>query len=123
LLVIRFRTCWLSAPVGRILQEPGKDARVNIQYVGFNVAAASRTYTFRVVDAAVEARQFTVKIQSEAFRSTALKFQDGPEICFSRLKRELEGGNQESRAAKPHLHIGDQDIQEYLQRRRPRKRS
>lgn len=94
---------------------------MNIQYVGFNVATASRSYTFRVIDAA-ETRQFTVKIQSEAFRSTALKFQDGPEICFVRLKRELEGETQESRA-EPHVHIEDQDIQEYLQRHYPRKRS
>ncbi len=95
---------------------------MNIQYVGFNVAAASRTYNFRVIDPAVEARQFTVQIQSEVFRSTLLKFQDGPDICFARLKRELEGETQESRA-QAHLRIEGQEIQEYVQRRYPRKRS
>ncbi len=93
---------------------------MNIQYVGFNVAAASRTYTFRVIDAAVEARQFTVQIQSEVFRTTLLKFQDGPDICFARLKRELEGETQESRA-EPHLRIEDQEIQEYVERHSPRR--
>ncbi len=93
-----------------------------IQYVGFNVAPNSRIYTFHVIDAPEETREFTVKVQSEAFRSPSLKFQDGPGICFARLQRELEGETQESRA-EAHLRIGDQDIQEYLEQHYPRKRS
>lgn len=64
------------------------------------------------MNAAAETRQFTLKIQCAAFRSTASKYQDGPDICFARLKREPEGEKQESRAAKPRLHIDEQDIQE-----------
>ena len=95
---------------------------MNIQYVGFRVAATSRTYTFRVFDALERTREVTVKIQLGAFRSPPLKFQDGPNLCFARLKQELERETQESRV-EPHLRIGEQDIQEYLQRRYPRKRS
>lgn len=95
---------------------------MNIQYVGFRVAVASRNYAFCVNDPATEARHFTVKIQSEVFRSTPLKFQDGPDICFARLRRELERETQES-PADPHLRIEDQDVLEYLERHRPRKRS
>ncbi len=95
---------------------------MNIQYLGFIVAATSRTYNFRVIDAPDETREFTLKVQSEVFRSTPLKFQDGPDICFARLKRELDGETQESRA-EPNLDIGEQDIEEYLQRHYPRKRS
>ena len=95
---------------------------MNIQYVGFRVAAASRNYAFCVTEAATEARHFTVKIQSEVFRSTPLKFQDGPDICFARVRRELERETQEA-PAEPHLRIEDQDILEYLERHRPRKRS
>lgn len=94
---------------------------MNIQYVGFTVATTSRTYAFRVFEAPEQTREFTVKIQLGAFRSTPLKFQDGPDICFARVKQELERETQESRVA-PHLRIGEQDIQEYLQRRYPRKR-
>lgn len=94
---------------------------MNIQYVGFIVAATSRIYSFRVIDAPEETREFTLKVKSEAFRSTPLKFQDGPDICFARLKRELEGETQES-PAELNLDIGEQDIQEYLERH-TRKRS
>ncbi len=89
-----------------------------IQYVGFNVAASSRTYNFDVLEPK-EAREFTVQVQSAAFRQAHLKFQDGPGICFERLEQELEGETQESRAA-THLTIGERDIREYLGRRYPR---
>jgi hypothetical protein len=94
---------------------------MHVQYVGFIVAANSRIYSFHVVDASEETREFTVKVQSEAFRSSSFKFQDGPGICFARLKQELEEETQESRA-EADLHIGKQDIDEYLERHYPRKR-
>jgi hypothetical protein len=56
-----------------------------IQYVGFNVAASSRVYNFDVIDTD-EAREFTVEVQSGAFRPAALKLQDGPGICLSALE-------------------------------------
>jgi len=54
-----------------------------IQYVGFNLAASSRIYNFDVIDTK-ETREFTVKVQSTAFRPAGLKLQDGPAICFAR---------------------------------------
>jgi hypothetical protein len=92
-----------------------------IQYVGFNVAANSRIYNFDVIDTA-EAREFTVKVQSEAFRPARLKLQDGPGLCFARLQQELQGETQESRA-EAHLSIGERDIQAYMERHNPRKPS
>lgn len=94
---------------------------MNIQYVGFNVGATARVYTFRVVEALEKIREFTVKVQLQAFRSTPLKFQDGPDLCLARLKRELEGETQASRAGL-NLRIEGEDIQHYLERRHPRKR-
>ena len=92
-----------------------------IQYVGFNVAARSRTYNFDVLDNK-EAREFTVQVQSGAFRPAGLKLQDGPGICFARLQHELEGETPASRA-EPHLGIREQDITEYVGRHYPRKPS
>ncbi len=88
-----------------------------IQYVGFNVAASSRTYNFDVLDTK-EAREFTVEVQSATFRPARLKLQDGPGICFTRLKQELEGETQEARV-EAHLNIGQRDIQEYMERHYP----
>lgn len=88
-----------------------------IQYVGFKLADSSRVYNFDVIDTA-EAREFTVNVQSEAFRPAGLKLQDGPDICFGRLKQELQAETQEARA-EAHLNIGEPDIREYLERHPP----
>ena len=92
-----------------------------IQYEGFVVARAGRVYNFLVIDALGEPRQFTVKVLSESFRLTSLKFQDGPPLCFELVKRELNRETQDS-PAKAHLNIGAEEIQEYLERHSPRKR-
>jgi len=93
-----------------------------IQYAGFNLATDSRTYTFHVIDPPAETREFTVNVQSEAFRTPPFKMQDGPGICLSRLKHELEGEVQGSRAQSS-LCIGEKDIQEYLVTHYPPKHS
>lgn len=90
-----------------------------IQYVGFDVAASSRIYNFHVIDTPGEAREFTVNIQSDAFRTARLKLQDGPAICFARLKQELQGEPAASSAGNS-LSIGERDIREYWERHHPR---
>ena len=89
-----------------------------IQYVGFNIAGSSRIYNFDVIDTK-ETREFTVKVQSEVFRPAGLKIQDAPDICFARLKQELQAETQEAHAD-AHLSIGDRDIQKYLEQHYPR---
>jgi len=84
-----------------------------IQYVGFDDSAGSRIYAFHVIDATDEAREFTVRVQSAAFRPDGLKLQDGPDICFSRLGQELQKETPLSRT-EPNLSIGELDIKEYL---------
>lgn len=90
-----------------------------IQYEGFVASSASRVYNFVVQDTLQGTRLFTVKISSESFRTTSLKFQDGPAISYERVKHELE--NDTPSAAQ--LHISEQDIEEYLKRHYPRKRA
>jgi hypothetical protein len=82
-----------------------------IQYVGFSVAPSSRIYNYDVLDTK-EKREFTVQVQSEAFCPSGLKLQDGPDICFARLRRALEGETQESRT-EGHLSIRERDIDQY----------
>ena len=91
-----------------------------IQYEGFIVAGASRTYNFRVIHAPGEERRFTVHVLLGSFRPTRLKFQDGPNICFARLKQELDDETEDSHVNSS-LSIGEQDIQSYLERQYPRK--
>ena len=91
-----------------------------IQYVGFEVAASSRVYAFHVINAPDAARDFTVTVQSQAFRPDGLKLQDGPGICFARLDQELQGQTRESPAER-HLIIGECDIKDYLGKHHPPK--
>lgn len=93
---------------------------MHIQYVGFSLSDSSRVYSFHVIDTPENTREFTVKVQSEAFRGGNLRLQDGPGICFSRLKQELEG-EAEGSPAEAGLSIRQQDIQEYVERQYPGK--
>lgn len=93
-----------------------------IQYVGCDIAVSSRTYSFDVIDPSAENREFTVMVQSEAFRADGLKFQDGPGICFARLQLALDRETPELRA-EAHLGIGAQDIQEYRAHHYPHKKT
>ena len=93
---------------------------MQILYVGFDVASTSRSYSFRVTDGTKAVRNFTVKVQLSAFRGTQLKFQDGPELCHGRLKRELQAETAES-PAKPHLSIEEWDAEDFLRCRYPRR--
>jgi hypothetical protein len=89
--------------------------------MGFNVAATSRTYNFRVADGVGATRDFSVKVLLASFRNSQLKFQDGPELCHGRLKQALEAETAEL-PAKSNLNIELRDTEEYLRRRYPRKR-
>jgi len=90
-----------------------------IQYLGCSVAASSRTYKYDVLDTK-EKREFSVQVESEAFRPAGLELQDGPSICFDRLKRELGAETQESRTEGHHLSIRGRDVAEYLEQHYPR---
>jgi hypothetical protein len=93
-----------------------------IQFAGYNVEDNSRIYNFDVVDPPRETREFTVEIESKTSRWGCLQLQDGPGICFERLRRELERETPEF-YAESHLSIGEQDIKEYLARQHPQKKA
>ena len=84
-----------------------------IQYLGCSVAVGSRIYNYDVLDIK-ERREFTVQVQSEAFRPSGLRLQDGPDICFARLRQALEAETPQSRA-EGHLRIRKRDIDQYLE--------
>jgi len=95
---------------------------IQIRYEGFTVAGASRSYNFLVIDTLGDSRHYTVLVPMDSFRSTPLRFQDGPPICFQRLKQELDRETPE-----PHpqarLSIGEPEIHQYLERYYPPRRS
>jgi len=92
-----------------------------IQFAGYDVAANSRIYKFDVFDPPRKAREFSVDVESPTSRTAFLKLQDGPSICFDRLRDELKRETPEL-CAESRLHIGEQDIREYMARHHPREK-
>jgi hypothetical protein len=60
-----------------------------MEYMGFTSTAQGREYAFHVRFSPQETRDYTVTISGEAFRSRRVSYQDGPNMCSSKLKREL----------------------------------
>jgi hypothetical protein len=82
-----------------------------VEYVGFSVRGAAREYALRVWPNDGEPRDFTLVIPNQAFLSQRVRYQDGPEVCFLKLQRQL--------AACPtglppsHLGVTDADLEDY----------
>lgn len=91
-----------------------------IQYTGFKVSQNSRMYSFQVLDAQRESREFTVNIPSDTDHWVSLKLQDGPGICFERLEQELSRETATC-SAQLNLQISEGDIRNYLARQNPKK--
>ena len=60
-----------------------------MEYMGFKSTAQGREYAFHVRFSPQDWRDYTVTISNEAFSSRRVSFQDGPNVCSSRLKREV----------------------------------
>jgi hypothetical protein len=90
-----------------------------IQYRGFSIDATSRVYAYHVLDPPQGSREFTVDVQTAAFRLSPLKIQDGPALCYARLRQELDRETDES-PADTHLRINQYDIQIYIEKTYPK---
>lgn len=62
---------------------------MHIQYLGFEQNLKYRTYAFRVVEVPKQDREFQLSVETEALAVSKFKFQDVPDLCFSKLKRDL----------------------------------
>ena len=92
-----------------------------MQFLGFHSNATAREYMFLVWEPPKESREFTVTIAQEAFHAHRVSFQDGPDVCSLKLRRELAtSGNQPSESL---FHISNAELEEYRTSHSPRKRS
>ena len=64
-------------------------AGILMEYRGFKSTTQGREYAFHVRLSSEDSRDFTVTISTEAFSSHLVSYQDGPNVCSARLKREL----------------------------------
>jgi hypothetical protein len=92
-----------------------------VQYVGFDDVPGRRNYHL-IVQVGETIRELTVWIARDAFTRRAAQVQDGPDICFQKIVRELAGGGLDGHGT---IGVTDADLATYRQARvpQPAKRS
>lgn len=67
---------------------PPLPAHLLVQYVGFHDTPAGREYVL-LAQLGAKSRRYTVWIAQAVFTKRQALLQDGPDICFQKLRREL----------------------------------
>ena len=91
---------------------------VVVQFVRFEAKALVREYTFTVREATSEPREFTLTIANASFDCRRARFQDAPDICSLRLRRELAADA--NHQANTHFQITDEELDDYRGRHSPK---
>jgi hypothetical protein len=92
-----------------------------MQFMGFESKDAVREYTFQVREPAMEPREFTITITHVAFNERRVRFQDAPDVCALKLRRELTTyGNHPPQS---HFDISDAELDDYRNSHASPKRS
>jgi hypothetical protein len=77
-------------PTRSVRSAPAR-SELRLEYRGFRDGAGVREYLLRA-RIGDEQRDYVVGIEQAAFAQRRLLLQDGPDVCFQRLARELSGG-------------------------------
>jgi hypothetical protein len=83
----------------------------SLEYRGFTAGDGTREYHLRV-RRGDEVHEVTVAIPNEAFLSGRARYQDGPDVCFHKIRNELAAGGEESVPARVHL-LTDEELEAY----------
>ncbi len=82
-----------------------------MQFMGFESKRDVREYTFTVREASGDPREFTIAIAHAAFNERRVRFQDAPDVCALRLKRELATWGNDP--VECHFDITDAELEDY----------
>ena len=85
--------------------------QVIVQYVGFEEKGGLREYAFTVRELSCEPLYYTLTIFNEAFVAHRARYQDAPDICSLRLRRELASSS--NHPPTNHFSITDAEMLEY----------
>jgi hypothetical protein len=81
-----------SAPQRQQRARPASSAReLRLEYLGFRDTDATREYLLRA-RVGDEQRDYVVGIEQSAFAARRVSLQDGPDVCFQHMCRELSEG-------------------------------
>ena len=89
--------------------EPVAQKRIAIQYLGFQDADGEREYLFHA-QRGDRADRYTVSIERTAFARRQALLQDGPDICYQKLLRELAGSELQ---VSNRIEVTDRDLEAY----------
>jgi len=94
-------------------------SEVRIEFVGFEAKTLVREYTFTVWEPAGDPREFTLTILHQAFHERRVRYQDGPDVCSVKLRRELAAFA--NHPPSTHYRITDAELEDYRSEHAPRK--
>jgi hypothetical protein len=89
-----------------------------VEYLEFRAGETAREYRLRVRQG-TDVRGVTVAISNEAFLSGRARYQDGPDICFLKIQRELAAQEEGALLARDH-EVTDEELEEYKVSHTPR---
>ncbi|PYQ12854.1 MAG: hypothetical protein DMF80_18180 [Acidobacteria bacterium] len=90
--------------------------KATVEYVGFRSGSSRREYVLRS-HLGAETHEYTVGIAHTAFTGGRVRFQDGPEICYLKLLRELAAAG--DAPATDDFTLTDAELAEYLSAHTP----
>jgi len=90
-----------------------QEAIMNIQYLGFEQNPKWRTYSFRVIETLKKDRQFQLHVDNQAVTNIKFKLQDIPDLCFSKLKRDLAVETADQ-LLPLQIRISESELQQYI---------
>ncbi len=95
-----------------------------VEYLGFRSGNTTRDYRLLVRQPDGQCHEFTLAIEQEAFLSHRVRYQDGAEICFLKLRRALEAWASAPESGPPpgRQNITDADLLEYREGHLPKPR-
>lgn len=82
-----------------------------VEYVGFAAKETAREYTLRVKQPTGASDDFTLAISNQAFLERRVRYQDGPDLCFLKLQRELAANV--GTLPSSYLSVSDAEIEAY----------
>ncbi len=96
---------------------------MQIQYLGFQLKAHGRDYSYRVIDKQAQDREFIFTISNRAFAEKHIPFQDAAGLCYQKLQNALQLESAEHPLPRRTV-LADAELDAYREAQRPaRKRS
>lgn len=94
---------------------------IQIQYLGFQLKANGREYSYRVVNPKEGNREFVLSISNRAFSEHHFPYQDAAALCYRKLQQALVEETPEQPIPE-HSALSDQELDDYMGHRRPARR-